>query len=150
MKRLGLCAALLLAVIALTAASQSNDSDEGGRVLALEKAGNLAIEKKDAKALGMLLDDTLVSVDTDGSKQNKKEFLAAIAAPGGEPAQTVIEQTSVQVYGNAAVVVGILRIKGMEKGKPYQHRERFVDTWIKSNNTWQCVATASTLISAKD
>jgi hypothetical protein len=29
------------------------------------------------------------------------------------------------------------------------HRERFVDTWIKVNGTWQCVATTSTLITAK-
>jgi len=65
------------------------------------------------------------------------------------PSQAVTEQSSVQVYGDAAVVVGIFRIKGTEKGKPYVHRERFVDTWIKTNGTWQCVASTSTLITAK-
>jgi len=40
-------------------------------------------------------------------------------------------------------------VKGMEKGKPYVHRERFVDTWIKTKGTWQCVATTGTLITAK-
>ena len=54
-----------------------------------------------------------------------------------------------QVYGNAAVVVGIFRIKGTEKGKPYVHRERFTDTWIKYDQTWKCVASQSTLIAAK-
>jgi hypothetical protein len=43
----------------------------------------------------------------------------------------------------------VFRIKGTEKGKPYVHRERFVDTWIKLNGAWQCVATTSTLITAK-
>jgi ketosteroid isomerase-like protein len=61
----------------------------------------------------------------------------------------VTEQSNVQVYGNAAVVVGTFRVKGTEKGKPYVHRERFVDTWIKINGTWQCVATTGTLIAAK-
>jgi ketosteroid isomerase-like protein len=56
---------------------------------------------------------------------------------------------SVQVYGNSAVVVGIFRIKGMEKGKPYVHRERFIDTWIKRDSGWQCVSSAATLITAK-
>jgi ketosteroid isomerase-like protein len=149
MKRVALCAVLLLVTVSLLVARQTNDSDEGGRVLALEKAGNVAIEHKDTKALDMLLDDTLVSVDTDGSKQSKKEFLAAIAASHDQEAQTVIEQTSVQVYGDVAVVVGVLRMKGMDKGKPYTRRERFVDTWIKANNTWQCVATTGTLIAAK-
>jgi len=56
---------------------------------------------------------------------------------------------SVQVYGDSAVVVGIFRVKGTDRGKPFVHRERFVDTWIKSNRAWQCVATTSTLITAK-
>jgi ketosteroid isomerase-like protein len=55
----------------------------------------------------------------------------------------------VQVQGDAAVVVGIFRIKGVAKGKPYVHRERFVDTWVKINGAWQCLATTSTLITGK-
>jgi len=81
--------------------------------------------------------------------QSKGEFLASIKAPDYQPSQAVTEQTSVQVYGNTAVVVGIFRIKGTDKGKPYVHRERFVDTWIKTNDSWQCVATTSTLLSGK-
>jgi hypothetical protein len=46
-------------------------------------------------------------------------------------------------------VVGIFRVKGAEKGKQYVHRERFVDTWIKMNGTWQCVASTGTLIAGK-
>jgi ketosteroid isomerase-like protein len=127
----------------------SNSSDEGGRVLALEKAWNHALEQKDAKALDMLLANTMVSVDIDGSIQNKSEFLASIKAPEYQPSQAVTEQSNVQVYGDAAVVVGIFRIKGTDKGKPYVRRERFVDTWIKTNGTWQCVATTSALIAPK-
>jgi len=118
-------------------------------VLALEKAWNHALEQKDAKALDMLLANTMVSVDIDGSIQTKSEFLASIKAPDYQPTQAVTEQTSVQVYKDAAVVVGIFRIKGTDKGKPYVRRERFVDTWIKTNGTWQCVATTSALITTK-
>jgi ketosteroid isomerase-like protein len=148
MKRVVLLAALFAVAIAL-AARQTNVSEDEGRVLALEKAWNLAIEQKDTKALDMLLDNSMVSVDIDGSTQNKAEFLAGIKAPDYQPSQAVTEQTSVHVYGNTAVVIGIFRIKGTEKGKTFVHRERFVDTWIKTDNSWQCVATTSTLISAK-
>ena len=150
MKRLGVFAAtLLFGLAAFAVARQSNDSDEGGRVLALEKVWNRALEQKDVKALDMLLANTMISVDIDGSVQSKGEFLASIKAPDYQPSQAVTEQTSVQVYGNAAVVVGIFRVKGTDKGKPYIRRERFVDTWIKSSENWQCVATTSTLLSAK-
>ncbi len=97
----------------------------------------------------MLLSNTMVSVDTDGSVSSKSEFLASIKSPDYHPSQAVTEQSSVQVYGDVAVVVGILRTNGTDKGKAYVHRERFVDTWIKVNDAWQCVATTSTPITAK-
>ena len=141
--------AILLLSGAAVAAQQNGASDEGGRVLALENAWNHALEAKDTKALGMLLANTFLSVDIDGSVASKSEFLASIKAPDYQPSQAVTEQSTVQVYGDAAVVVGVFRVKGTEKGKAYMHRERFVDTWIKLNGTWQCVATTSTLMTAK-
>ena len=140
---------LILLGVGLGAARQSTDSDEGGRILGLEKAWNLALEQKDVKALDMLLANTMVSVDIDGSVSSKTEFLASIKAPEYQPSQAVTEQTRVQVYRDTAVVVGIFRVKGTDKGKPFMHRERFVDTWIKTNGAWQCVATTSTLITTK-
>lgn len=141
---------LFLLTAAFALAHQSNTSeDDAGRVLALEKAWNHALELKDSKALDMLLANTMVSVDIDGSIQSKSEFLASIKAPDYQPSQAVTEQTSIQMYHDAAVVVGVFRIKGTDKGKPYVRRERFVDTWIKTNGTWQCVATTSALITTK-
>jgi ketosteroid isomerase-like protein len=140
---------ILLLVVAVAVAQQKSTDDDGGLVLALENAWNRALEGKDAKALDMILANTFISVDIDGSVSSKSQFLASIKSPDYQPSQAVTEQSNVQVYGNVAVVVGTLRVKGTEKGKPYVHRERFVDTWIKVNSTWLCVATTSTLITAK-
>jgi ketosteroid isomerase-like protein len=117
--------------------------------LGLEKAWNHAIEAKDTKALDQLLASTFVAIESNGVQSNKSEFLASIKDPSYQPSQAVNEQMNVQVYGNSAVVVGIFRIKGVDKGKPYVRRERFIDTWIKQNQTWQCVASSATLITAK-
>jgi ketosteroid isomerase-like protein len=144
-----LAVGILLLGVAAAGAQQKSASDDGGLVLALENAWNRALEGKDTKALDMILADTFVSIDIDGSISSKSEFLASIKSPDYQPSQAVTEKSNVQVYGNVAVVVGILRVKGKEKGKPYVHRERFADTWIKLNGTWQCVATTSTLITAK-
>ena len=151
MKKLLIAAAALSAVAVLSAVAfaQSAASDEGGRVLGLEKLWNKAIEAKDTKALDQLLASTFVAVEIDGSVSSKSEFLAGIKAPEYQPSQAVNEEMSIQVYGNSAVVVGIFRVKGMEKGKAYVHRERFIDTWIKQNQGWQCVASSATLITTK-
>jgi ketosteroid isomerase-like protein len=147
--KIRLTVGLLMLSAVLTGAGQNGVSDDGGRVLALENAWNHALEAKDSKALDMILANTFVSIDIVGSISSRSEFLASVKSPDYPPSQAVTEQSNVQVYGDAAVVVGIFRVKGTEKGKPYVHRERFVDTWIKANGTWQCVATTSTLITAK-
>jgi ketosteroid isomerase-like protein len=139
---------LLLSVIPAFA-QQSNKSDEGARVQALDNSWNSALETKDAKALDLLLTESFVSVDIDGSIQSKSEFLASIKSPDYHPSQAVTEQSTVQVYGDSSVVVGVFRTKGVEKGKPYVHRERFVDTWVKSNGTWKCAAAITVLIPAR-
>lgn len=145
MNKLAIAAAVFLATATLFLA-QTSSSDDAGRVLGLEKLWNHAIEAKDTKALDQLLASTFVAVEIDGSVTNKSEFLASIKAPEYQPSQAVNEDMNIQVYGNSAVVVGIFRIKGLEKGKPYVHRERFIDTWIKQNQSWQCVASSATLI----
>jgi ketosteroid isomerase-like protein len=150
MKSKLLIAATILSVgAALAVRGQNTNKEDAGHIQALEIAWNHALESKDAKALDMLLANTMISVDIDGSIMNKGEFLASIKAPDYQPSQAVTEQSSVQMYGDAAVVVGIFRVKGTEKGKAYVHRERFVDTWIKINGTWQCVATTAALIPGK-
>lgn len=58
--------------VAFTTAHQNTDSDEAGRVLALEKVSNRALEQKDTKALELLLANTMVLVETDGSLKIKK------------------------------------------------------------------------------
>jgi ketosteroid isomerase-like protein len=147
--RISITAAILFLSAVVAATAQNNTSDEGGRILALESAWNHALEAKDAKGMEMMLSNTFVSVDIDGSIADKSEFLASIKAPDYQPSQAVIEQSNVRVYGDSAVVVGTFRVKGIDKGKSYVHRERFVDTWIKTNGTWQCVATTGTLITSK-
>ena len=125
----------------------SSQSDEGAHVLALDNSWNRALETKDTKALDMLLADTFISIDIDGSMETKGEFLASLKAPGYQaPSQAVTEQSKVDVYGNSAVVVGVFRTQSASKGKTLRRRERFVDTWVNINRTWKCVASVAVLI----
>jgi ketosteroid isomerase-like protein len=113
------------------AQERGRTSDEEGRILALEAAWNHAEENKDAAALDQLLGASLAYVDYDGSIMNKGEFLASIKQESLHPAQITNEEMTAHVYGDAAVVTGVYREKGTYKGKPYQRRGRFTDTWVK-------------------
>ena len=146
-----LTVAVMVCLGACLAAGQSgSQSDEGTHILALDNSWNRALETKDTKALDMLLADTFVSIDIDGSMETKSEFLAGLKAPGYQaPSQAVTEQSKVDVYGNSAVVVGVFRTQSTSKGKTLRRRERFVDTWVNINRTWKCVSSVAVLISAE-
>lgn len=129
--------------------AQSSSKDDAGRIIALEQAWNRAIEAKDTKALDQLLAPTFVAVGTDGSLTNKGEFLASIKDPSYQPAEAVYEDIRAEVYGDTVITTGIFRIRETQKGKRITQRQRFVDTWIKKGQTWQCVASQVVLIPAK-
>jgi ketosteroid isomerase-like protein len=137
--------ALFCAVLSI-AQDASKQSGEEGRLRALESAWNHAEQSKDAAALNQLLAESLVYVDYDGTLLNKKEFLESTLHNTVEQEQINNDGMTVHVYGNAAVVTGMYRDRGIEKGKAFLRRGRFTDTWINQNGTWQCVASQSTLI----
>ncbi len=142
---IGLTLLFFSVVLVLHSRPQNISADEG-RILALETAWNHAEQNKDVAALDQLLAPQLVYVDYDGSISTKEEFLANVKSEGLNPAQITNDEQNVHVFGDCAVVAGIYREKGTNKGKPYNRRGRFTDTWVKINNTWQCVASQSTLI----
>src|SRR5580700_9243414 len=130
------------------AEDKSSGADEI-RIKQLERAWNQAEAMQEVKEVSSLLADTLVYTDYDGSFMNKSEYLKWVAAPQQKADHLYDEGLSVQVYGAAAVVTGIYRETGTNKGQPYTIRSRFTDTWIKRNDAWLCVASHSTLIPSK-
>lgn len=147
MRSFAVASVLLLLSPALPIAQESSRSNgEEAHLLALETAWNHAEQSKDAAALGQLVADTFVYIDYDGTLMNKKEYLASTANHDVQQEQINNEGMTVRIYGNAAVVNGVYRDKGIEKGKPFSRRGRFTDTWIREKDSWQCVASQSTLI----
>lgn len=117
-----------------------------GKIVALEKLWNQAYKSGDVKALDSILDDSIVLINDDGSMQTKKEFLASVKATNAQEQQVSPEALKVRVHGDVAIATGVMRAQGKERGKDYVRPERFVDTWIRKNGNWVCVATDATPI----
>ncbi len=115
----------------------------------LERAWNQAEASQQVNEVSKLVDDTLVYTDYDGSIMNKSEYMKWVAAPDQKADHLFDEGMTVHVYANAAVVNGIYRESGTNKGKKYVIRSSYTDTWIRYGSIWRCVATQSTLIPAK-
>ena len=127
-------------------AQESSNASVEGKIVALEKLWNQAYKSGDTKALDAILDDSIVLINDDGSIQTKKEFLPTVKASNAQEQQVAPEFLKVEVHGNVAVATGVLRVKGVENGKSYTRRDRFVDTWLRKGDSWVCIATDATPI----
>jgi ketosteroid isomerase-like protein len=114
------------------------DSDVETKILAMQHMWGQAYVNKDPKALERILDDAFVNVDSDGMLQTKAEVVAEVNT--STAVQFLTESMVVHLHGNAAIVTGVFEIKGVDRGKPYAQRERFVDTWLYKNGQWVSIA----------
>jgi ketosteroid isomerase-like protein len=143
------CIGLLLTLAGAMTAAQRNTpvSDDESKIRALESAWNLAEEAKNISALDQMLASTFVYTEFDGSFSDKSQFLKGIKTSNIASDQITNQEVAVALYGNAAVVTGIFKEKGLDSGKPFARRGRFTDTWINQNGIWLCIASQATLIS---
>ena len=143
---------MFLVFISVTAgwAVAQTDAEEStkSKITALEQVWNQAYKSGDTTALASILDDALVLVNDDGSVQTKEEFLTSmkmlVSQPRAQQQQVAPESLNVHLFGDVAIATGVMRVKGVERGKSYIRRERFVDTWLKKGANWVCVGTDAT------
>lgn len=130
--------ALLASVGTSAGYAQDVDSDVEAKILATQHMWGQAYVSKDPKALERILDDAFVNVDSDGILQTKAEVVAEVRT--STVVQFLTESMVVHLHGNTALVTGIFQLKGVDRGKPYAQRERFVDTWFHKNGQWVSIA----------
>lgn len=93
-----------------------------------------------------LLAEKFVSTGGDGKVTDKTQYLADAKASKNLSAEN--EDVKVSVFGDTAIATGLWVGKGTdEKGKAFDVRVRWTDTWVKMpSGKWQCVATQSTQV----
>jgi len=131
---------VLLAYVGTSAGSAPGDADSDveAKVLAMQHIWGQAYVSNDPKALERILDDAFINVDSDGMLQTKAEVLAEVRT--STAVQFLTESMVVHLHGNTAIVTGVFEIRGVNRGKPYAQRERFVDTWLYKNGQWISIA----------
>jgi len=127
MKR-SLAALLWLAVPFLAVAQDST------KIIAMENLWNRAELNNDAPAVQLLLADDFVMTVAEGT------LVASVADKSYRPEVLQSSDLVVHSYGNTAVVTGAYYEKGIDKGRPWERRGRFTDTWMNLGGRWQCIA----------
>ena len=132
---------LVLLVVAGTSAGYAQDDSEadvGSKIVAMEHVWAQAYVAKDPKALERMLDDAFVCVDSNGRLLTKEDAMMDVRT--STVLQILTESMAVHLHGDTAIVTGVFLMKGLEHGKPFTERDRFVDTWLYRNGQWVSIA----------
>lgn len=147
MRKMKMLWVLTLAGVLTAPVAAQDDGAVQSNITAMEKAWNQAYKSRDGKALGGILHNSVVLVNDDGSMESKSGFLSEIdKAKDSENQQDDPESITVRVFGNVAIATGVFRQQRVKNGKAFVRRDRFVDTWIRSGGSWECIAASATPI----
>ena len=111
----------------------------------LEDQWAAAVLQRNGAAMRRLVDRRWIYSD-EGGWMNREQGIAAFT--GGTDSVTAAANDFMRatVYGNTAVVTGILWVRGYASSVVYNHRFRFTDTWMKIGGRWQCIASQDYLL----
>ncbi len=128
----GLCAGLIVPLLAV--------AQDSSKIIAMENLWNRAEMNNDAPAVRLLLADDFVMTVAEGMVYNKSQMIVSVADKSYRPVALQSTGMAVHYYGNTAVVTGAYYEKGVDKGKSWERRGRFTDTWMNLDGRWQCIA----------
>ena len=115
-------------------------AQDSSKIIAMENLWNRAELSNDSAAVQLLLADDFVMTVAEGTLYNKAQMVASVADKSYRPLALQSSDMVVHYYGNTAVLTGAYYEKGIDKGKAWERRGRFTDTWMNLNGRWQCIA----------
>jgi len=143
------------AICALLIAVQARAGQEVGDYRGLPRdlaaaatAYDLAQIRADRSELERLLADDYTLAGTNGKNETKAEDIAESVAPGRRTTYVAISKQVRKAWADGAVLGGIVDVRGLDRGRAFVMRARFVDVWAKRNGRWQVIFTQIHDISA--
>jgi len=114
-------------------------------ILELETRRSRALVEGDAATLDEIISDDYTHVETGGGVRDKAGFLGILSRPGVRFTSWVIEENTVRIYGDTAVVTGryhntVVTPAGEQPPKHARH----IRVYVKHDGRWRNVAHQAT------
>lgn len=133
--RILLCS-IWLAIPLLAQQAASNSAT----ITALEKKWTDAYKHREIGMLSSLLAEDFVITVEDGNTFGKAGYITHTADSSVRVELAEQSDVRVRMHGKTAVITGAYHEKGTDRGKPYEYRDRFTDIWMKTDGSWQVIA----------
>jgi Domain of unknown function (DUF4440) len=115
---------LFLSVIQVVAQSQNS------KIAKLQQLRFDAMVNRDTAYLRKYTDEGLVYIHSNGLVQSQHDFIQSVGLQSIVYQQIKLKEQQVRVYKKAAIINGIVLVKGMFNGKAFDVELRYTDMYV--------------------
>lgn len=146
MKRLLLCVAIAVAISAVASGQPAAGKAEE-LLMQMERDWLNGFVKGDPAIIERIEAADFTYTDAQGKTTDRAQDVSDVKTGNFKPASAEVDQMTVRVFGNTAIVTGRSTLKGARyQGKDISGQYRFTDVFVKRGGRWQAVASQSTRI----
>ena len=143
-------AVVLAGILAAPAAAQSQRRAQSDQevLMTLERDWDYAFHHQDFKFIENVLATEFIATYAEGQRADRDKELENAKNFNQQIDSSVLDEFSVKVYGDTAVVWFTQKLTGPSKGQPLTLTFRYMDVFVLRDGRWQCVASQSTRVTA--
>jgi len=105
-----------------------------------------ATVSNDVATLATIVADDYVLVNSDSTLQNKQSYLEDFKVPGFKLDPYVLEQPVRKVWGDTALIAGVMRLSWTQSGERHARLLRIAHVWTKLDGRWRLAYTQLTRV----
>ena len=138
-----LCALLATGAVGLSGSQDRPVRSDQEILIQLEKDWDAAFLRNDVPFIENVLADEFIATYGDGSRGDKAKELTLAAEFNQQIDSSTLDEFTVKVYGDTAVVWFSRHLVGPSKGRRLELTYRYIDVFVWRAGRWQCVASQS-------
>ena len=143
--KLGVAALLVVCAVAVLPAQRQAQSVQ--QILEkLERDWVQAVQNNDVAFVDSVLAPEFVATHGDGTRGDRKHELQLVKDFNNQVDEWIVDEFTIKVYGDTAVVWVTHRLTGPVQGKPTQIVSRYMDVFVNRNGKWLCVGSQGTRV----
>jgi ketosteroid isomerase-like protein len=144
--QLGVCAVVIAAVV--SGVSAQNRAQSVQQVLEkLERDWVTAMQNNDVAFVdSVLAPEFIATYADDGRRGDRKHELQLVKDFNSQVDEWIVDEFTIKVFGDTAVVWFTQRMTGPVQGKPTEIVIRYMDVFVNRNGKWLCVGSQATRV----
>ena len=142
------CLLAVVPAVSVSGAQSQRVRSDQEILIQLERDWDAAFHRRDVGFIENVLADEFMATYGDGTRVDKAKELALVAQFKQQVDSSTLDEFTVKVYGDTAVVWFTQHLRGPSQGQTLAVTYRYVDVFVMRAGRWQCVASQSTKVAA--